>query len=299
MKILQDTDVRARIDFAQAIRVVEQALIRRDQDNFVSPPRLYIGNHNGDLTFTVGGDRDSGAFGFRVYPRFRGVEESSQFTAIFDASNGTLRAIVLGDYLGAARTGAIGGVAIKHLAPQSVEVLAVIGAGVQAETQIRAACQVRQFKEIRVFSRTRAAREKFVERMSELVAPEVIATDTVASALRDCQVLITATSSKRPVFDIADLPPNVHINAVGPKYSEAHELPAEISQRSPRWITDSPEQLASDGPPAFLADLTAAQIEDLSSVMQSALVGGPTSGISIFLSVGLSGTEPLVAETLL
>ena len=52
--------------------------------------------------------------------------------------------------------------------------------------------------------------------------------DDLRTALRDCDLVCCATSSSEPVFDVADLPPQVHVNAIGSFRPTMRELPAEL-----------------------------------------------------------------------
>ena len=74
---------------------------------------------------------------------------------VFDASNGAPAAFLLdGGFITDLRTGAAGGVAARHLAPERVEVVAVIGTGAQARHQVEALGQVRPgLAQVRVWGR--------------------------------------------------------------------------------------------------------------------------------------------------
>ena len=63
---------------------------------------------------------------------------------VFDARDGSPAAVLLDHgYLTDVRTGAAGGVAARHLAPERVETVAVIGTGLQARCQLDALGVVR------------------------------------------------------------------------------------------------------------------------------------------------------------
>lgn len=90
--------------------------LARAGNRLISPPRHHVSfPDRGDLVFTVGGVLgDKPLAGFRVYETFDGAEHS-QIVAVWSADNAKLKGIVLGERLGNLRTGAIGGVAIRHL----------------------------------------------------------------------------------------------------------------------------------------------------------------------------------------
>ncbi|WP_206885876.1 ornithine cyclodeaminase family protein [Alicyclobacillus mali (ex Roth et al. 2021)] len=202
MRIIQDAEVRSLIDMVTAISVMERAFAMHARGDLHAPPRFHVENDRARLVFTagtVGGD--DGCMGFRVYPAL-GVNtpEGQQFVAIY-GSDGVLEGIVLGDTLGQMRTGAIGGVALKHMTRPDVRVLAVIGTGRQAETQLEAAVQVRPFEEIRVYSRDAEKRKAFARRMSQQLRRDIVVADEVERCVRGAHVVICATNSRTPVFD--------------------------------------------------------------------------------------------------
>ncbi|TNE39012.1 MAG: ornithine cyclodeaminase family protein [Alphaproteobacteria bacterium] len=296
MRIIHDEEVRERFDFSRAIDEIERILAARSHGAFRAPARHYQGNDIGDLAFTIGGDAAEGTFGFRVYPRYRAAGSNSQFTAVYDATTGVLEGLVFGDYLGAARTGAIGGAAVKRMAPENAETLALLGTGLQAETQLRAACEVRTFKSVRIFSRDQEKREAFCERMATLVSADLIPVENAESALEGANVAITATNAKSPICDSGAFESVAHINAIGPKFRRANELPEKLYGMMDLMVSDSLEQITDyDLPESLLRAKAFAGLEDLAKITTPKR---PPATRSLFLSVGLAGTEPCVARLL-
>ncbi|TNE56984.1 MAG: ornithine cyclodeaminase family protein [Alphaproteobacteria bacterium] len=296
MRLIHDEEVRERLEFSKAIEEIERILEARSKGVFCSPARHYEGNEIGDLAFTIGGDAVEGSYGFRVYPRYRNAGPDSQFTAVYDAASGRLEGLVFGDYLGAARTGAIGGVAIKRMAPEGAETLALLGTGLQAETQLRAACEVSSFKTVKVFSRDAQKCENFCTRMSAWVSPELVPSGSAEEALDGVQVAITATNAKRPVCAGKAFASIAHINAIGPKFHHASELPPDLYGMMDTMVCDSLEQIGDYESPTDLLQAKAfGQLEDLAMVTK---LKRPPVERSLFLSVGLAGTEPCIARLL-
>ena len=64
------------------------------------------------------------------------------------------------------RTGAAGGVAVKYLARPDATRLGLIGAGVQARTQVAAIIKVRPIQEIVVYDRHLTCSHPFAEKMA-------------------------------------------------------------------------------------------------------------------------------------
>ena len=118
------------------------------------------------------------------------------------------------------RTAAVSAVATRAMAAEDARVLAILGSGVQARSHAEALRLVRDFEEIRVWSRTPEHAERFA---AEVGARAMSAAD----AVREADVVVTATSSMDPVLKGAWLKPGAHVNAVGWRGPEGRELDDE------------------------------------------------------------------------
>ena len=258
----------------------------------------------GDLTFTIGGVAgDDALAGFRVYDTFdTDGAPHTQIVAIWDARDGSLQGLILGERLGDLRTGAIGGLAIRHMARPDSETLGMIGSGAQARTQIAAAATVRRLRNVRVYSRnagksTRLCRGDEPQRLDLDITPVASAREAVVGA----DIVICATSSDVPVIEAAWLAPGTHVNTLGPKTRDRHELSVGVAERAAVIATNSPAQTRAYGAPFFLEGSPAlARMVDLADVVAGKAVARPSAdAITLFCSIGLAGTEVLVGDAIL
>jgi len=302
--ILSDEDLARLIDMRSAIDAVEPAFRARTAGTLVSPPRHHVVFPGyGDLVFTIGGTVGEDAVaGFRVYETFAGAgPQRSQVVAVWDARNGALRGLVLGDRLGELRTGAIGGVAIRYMAPRTAEIVAVIGSSAQARTQLEAAATVRRLRAVKVYSRSAKNRLAFATEMAERLGLAISPVTTAREAVEGADIVLCATTSAVPVIDAAWLAPDVHINTVGPKTRTRHELGLDIAERATVIATDSLEQARAYREPFFLDGSPAmGRMIDLAELVSGNTAARPAgSAVTLFCSVGLAGTEILVAAAAL
>jgi len=139
---------------------------------------------------------------------------------LVDPETGAPLAIMDGRLITEMRTAAVSAAATKLLTGPDAKVLAILGSGVQAHSHIEALRVVRKFKEIRVWSPTREHAERF--------AKEIGATATSAEeAVRDADVIVTATNSTTPVLKGSWLKPGCHVNAIGACRPDWRELDDE------------------------------------------------------------------------
>jgi len=100
-------------------------------------------------------------------------------------------------------------------------VLALLGAGVQARAHLEVLRHVRQFEEVRVWNHHREKAEQFA-------AEHGIKAMKVEDAVREADVIVTATSAREPILKGEWLKPGTHVNAVGASRPDWRELDDDV-----------------------------------------------------------------------
>lgn len=284
MKLLTDADV-SRFPVAQAVAAMRAALLLHAQGQLNAPPRLSIAG----LTFTVGATPD--AFGFRAYPSLETPLEE-QLVAVWNAQ-GQVKGVIVGSALGPLRTSALGAVAADVLARPDASRLGLIGSGVQAKAHALAVATVRPLSKVLIYSRDAANRQKLAAELSDLGLPAEAA-ESAEQVCAENDLLTLATNSAVPVIQAEWVRPGTHVCTLGPKEKERCELPPELLERCAMIVTDSLAQLgASSGGHV----LSGAAVRALGECVQSP-PPRRSEDITLFLSVGLSGTEVMLAREL-
>ena len=150
----------------------------------------------------------------------RGTPTHMATIFLVDPQTGTPLAIMDGRLITEMRTAAVSAAATNLLASPDAVVLAILGSGVQARSHVEALRLIREFKEIRVWSPTREHAERFAR---EIGAKSMSAEE----AVRDADVVVTATNSKTSVLKGARLKPGSHVNAIGACRPDWRELDDE------------------------------------------------------------------------
>ncbi len=112
------------------------------------------------------------------------------------------------------RVGATNGLAARFLAPPDARVYALLGSGWQAGAQAMAMAAVRPLREIRVYSPTRANRERFAAEMTDRLGIEVRAVESARAAVAGADIVGSATNSITPVLEADWLEPHAHVSCV-------------------------------------------------------------------------------------
>lgn len=241
MLALSAADIRRLVPMGRAIDLVEVAFQELSGGRAQAPLRTPLHLREGATTLVMPAYVPSAAaLGVKVVSVVmanpgRGLPTISALVTMFDHDTGQPLAVMDGRYLTALRTGAVSGAATRSLARVDATVLTVIGAGVQAMTQARAVAEVRSIERINVVARSRESQQRFVAE-AERDWPElarVIRIDRdLASAVREADIICTATTSAEPVFDDRDVLPGTHINGVGSFTPAMREIPGATIARA-------------------------------------------------------------------
>jgi ornithine cyclodeaminase/alanine dehydrogenase-like protein (mu-crystallin family) len=196
--------------------------------------------------------------------------------------------------LGQIRTGAASGLATKFMAPENAATLAIIGSGFQARTQLEATRTVRQFSDVRVWSRDPAKRAAFAAETNTR------AVETAEQAVRGAQIVITATNAKEPVIASEWIDPGAHINVMGSNQANRREVPAELVHRADCIAVDSIEQARMEAGDLVMAlneeDWSRPRIVELKDVVAArAQVRTAPGQITLFKSIGLAVEDVIAA----
>ncbi|MFB0536273.1 MAG: ornithine cyclodeaminase family protein, partial [Anaerolineae bacterium] len=250
LRVLSQNDVRRAVSMAQAIEIVKGAFAQLSAGQAVVPIRtqLEVARHEGITLFMPAYLQESDDLGVKivsVFPRNleAGLPTIHALVAVVDAETGCPAAVMDGTYLTALRTGAASGAATDLLARTDARVAAVFGAGTQGRTQLEAVCQVRDIEKSWIYDINREAAEQYAEEMGERggrIPGDIIVASSPTEAVREADVICTATTSKSPVFADANLKAGVHINAIGAFTPEMQEVPEETIKRA-RLVVDSRE----------------------------------------------------------
>lgn len=293
--VLDDGDVKKTLKMGDVVRMIEVALREKANGTLVAPPRFRIDAPKGSLVFTAGGAvGKEKVVGFRVYGTFHTeFSDRDQLVAVFDSENGRCKGLVLGELIGAMRTGAIGGVAIKYMANPHAKVLGILGSGFQARTQLEAASIVRKLTLVKVYSPTKIHRVLFAKEMKRKLGLNVIAVDSAREAVDNSDILVCATTSNKPIFDPKWLKEGVHINSIGP-----NEIDEKALNLCSSIATDSLAQLQQKPkPPTIIEPRYKKIVGELENLVVGKVKARRTiHDISLFCSMGLAGTEVVVAN---
>ncbi len=299
MRFLSQKDLKQLLRMEEVIEAVENAFREYGEGKYRMPVRysLEIPELEGTLLLMpafLGGSEVMGSKLVSVYPQNpqKGLPSVMALYILNDAKTGQPLAVMDGTYLTGIRTGATSAIASKYLARKSSTVLGIFGAGVQAEFQLWALKTSFPLKKVLVYSRTLARAEIFAREMSRKYQIPVEPMSQPEEVVKDSDILVTATTSKVPVFQGREVTPGTHINAIGAFTPQAREVDEDLVQAAKIVVDTYEGTQAEAGDLLIPIQMGLITMEDIYAEL-SELVMGQKAGrtndqeITLFKSVGV------------
>ena len=295
---LTEDEVGRLLPMDACVEAVEAAFRQWGEGRADNRPRARAAVSGAMLHVLAAGSDVWGRLAAKVYATSRA---GARFVVLlFDASGADLLAVIEADRLGQTRTGAASAVASRWLAREEARTLAILGTGWQARSQAKAVSIVRPLEAIRAFGRDRGRLVEFCRETETACGVTTLPCASAEEAVRGADIVVTATSSARPVLEGAWLRPGVHLNAVGGNRIERRELDDATVAGADRIVVDSLEQARLEAGD-LLAPGRGEPLEravELKDVVTGARPGRrDDTEITLFKSLGI-GLEDLAAASL-
>jgi alanine dehydrogenase len=253
MLILSRRDVLDLLALSDCIGAVEGAFRLHAEGRTFGPGVLAV--HAADGSFHI---KVAGLVGERRYfaaktnanfpgnPRRFGLPTIQGTVVLADATTGAPLAMMDSGSVTALRTGAATAVAAKFLARRDARAATIVGCGVQGEMQLAALATVLPLQRAWVLDTDLARAESLAARAEASLGLHVEALKDLRAALRESDVCVTCTPSRRAFVMTADVVPGTFIAAVGADNRGKQELePALVA--SATIVVDVLEQCAEIG----------------------------------------------------
>ncbi len=236
MLILTADDVRKALPMNEAIEAMKKAYGSLSNGTAVVPlrTRLPIPNSEALTLFMPSfvNSQDGNALAIKVVSLFptnppRGLAYIQAAVLVFDPETGQAIALLEGSSLTAIRTGAASG----------------------AATDLLSRCTARKIETAFVFDADTEKAKLFAEEMrgKGLVPKDIRIASTAREAIEQADIICTATTSLKPVFDDKHIQAGTHISAVGSYTPDMQEVPAETLQRAKIFVDSRTASLEEAG----------------------------------------------------
>lgn len=251
---------------------------------------------------------ERGAFGLKaicVFPQnpAQGKDAHQGAVTLFSRDTGELLALMNASEITAIRTAAVSAVATRLLARENAHQLAIIGAGVQARTHLKALACVRSIKHARVAARNIEHAAQLAAEMQPYVSFPIEAVRKNEDAIRGADLIVTATSSLEPVISREWISAGAHVNAIGTHSPNSREIDSATMAAAQIFVDRRESALNESGDYLLAAKEGVIGPENILGEIGELLTGaklGRTSEdqITLFKSLGLAIEDVVCAEYL-
>ena len=221
---------------------------------------------------------------------------------VFDAANGSLKAVVDGTEVTRRRTACMSALAADYLARRDSRQLLVCGAGALAPHAALAHATVRPIERIEVWARREEAAELVVEKLqSQRGDLEIRVATNLAEACRRADIVTSQTSSPNPIIFGEWITPGTHLDFVGSHDPNKRECDDEVARISKIYVDVLETAMREAGDiliPLNSGVISKAQIVGDLSDLTRRIVDGRNSDeeITLFKSTGSSLADLAAAE---
>jgi alanine dehydrogenase len=231
MRILSRRDVLELLTLRDCIAAVEAAFRLHAEGRTFGPGVLGVPAQGGGFHIKAAGlvsDRSYFAAktnaNFPDNPRRCGLPTIQGTVVLADAQTGTPLAVMDSGSVTALRTGAATAVAAKFLARRDARSATIVGCGVQGEIQLAALAAVLPLQHAWVLDTDHTRAESLAARAEPKLGIRVEAGRDLGSALRQSDVGVTCTPSRRAFVAREDIAAGTFIAAVGADSQGKQEL---------------------------------------------------------------------------
>ena len=166
--------------------------------------------------------------------RERGLPRASALIILNCPDTGMPLAVMDGTLISAMRTGAMTGLGVRYLAPRKTRKIGMIGAGVQARTQILGLyTAIPDVEQIALVNREISRAEAVADECRQRWGIPVCAVETSDEALADADVALTVTTAHEPLMFARQIKPGaLTVQLAG------HECEFALIQQCRKIVTD-------------------------------------------------------------
>ncbi|MGC8816729.1 MAG: alanine dehydrogenase [Candidatus Hadarchaeum sp.] len=252
--LLSKKEIEGLISMREVINAVEKAFIAKGLGKVQMPPKSYINfeKYGGDFRVMPAYLEDMDAAGVKIVnvhprnPKEHRLPTVMATILLLDPKTGAPLTIMDGTLITNLRTGAGGAVAAKYLARRDSRVVAMLGAGVQARTQLLGLNEVLKIEEVRINDTNPKNASRFAAEMEEELGVETKVFPRVKETVETADVIVTTTPSTKPILMNEHVRSGTHINAIGADAPGKQELDPAILLRA-KVVVDDIEQAIHGG----------------------------------------------------
>lgn len=247
MRYLSPSDIRQALSYEEMMAAVEEAFLLFAQGQCAMADRSALTQGRTTLATMpcfAGGYAATKLIASSPDNARRGLPSLYGTVLLSQGDTGQPVALLEGNTLTALRTGAIGGLAARHLAPEGAASAGLVGCGVQGLHQLAFLCQVRPIHTVYLYNHGNKDLGPFCRQLEAMAAPKTFTIELCPdpdTLLTKSDIVVTATPATAPLF--ADDPAPFRgkcLIAIGSWQPEMREIPEAIWQATQEVFLELP-----------------------------------------------------------
>ncbi len=247
MRYLNPSDIRQALSYEEMMAAVEEAFLLFAQGQCAMADRSALTQGRTTLATMpcfAGGYAATKLIASSPDNARRGLPSLYGTVLLSQGDTGQPVALLEGNTLTALRTGAIGGLAARHLAPEGAASAGLVGCGVQGLHQLAFLCQVRPIHTVYLYNHGSKDLGPFCRQLEAMAAPKTFTIELCPdpdTLLTKSDIVVTATPATAPLF--ADDPAPFRgkcLIAIGSWQPEMREIPEAIWQATQEVFLELP-----------------------------------------------------------
>lgn len=251
--IINRSDILSIVRELDLVDAMEEGFIKYSRGETVVPPvgELVFTDPPGDTHIKYGYIKGADYYCIKIASGFYnnpslGLSSSQGMMLLFNQKTGEPVSVLLDDgELTNLRTAAAGALAAKYFAPETVEAIGIIGAGIQGSLQLEQLKDIVRCRKVFLWDIDPENSINMKNKMEGIFKIDIMNSPSEVAQRSD--LIITATPSENPLIELDDVRPGTHITAVGSDTAAKQELSSELTGNADLLIADSIEQSKTRG----------------------------------------------------
>lgn len=309
MIVLSKKEIEELVELNEMMDQIEEAYRIYGTGEYYMPPRPSVEHENKTLMYMPCYTKDIiGTKILSIFPENAalGLPSIDGVVLLNDRTTGAPVAVLDGQAVTAYRTGAVGGVGIRHLSREDCHTVGIVGAGVQGFHLALYACAARNIHTVFVYNHSDRDIREYLDRLEKTIDNpdiKVVQCKTVEELTGLSDIICTATPAVRPVLpDDRKLLEGKCIIAVGSYTPQMREIPDAIWDLVDKVYIELPYACEESGDlsqPLSEGRLTKDKIMLMDQYLASGTQKGVSKGTTYFKSVGMGLFDICIAQKLL
>lgn len=235
MIVLGKKEIEELANLEEMMDTIEEAYRIYGSGDFFMPERPVVEHDNKTLMYMPCYTKDViGTKMLTIFPENAkfGLPSIDGVVLLNDSRTGAPLSILDGQSVTAYRTGAVGGVAVRHLSREDCHTVGIVGAGTQGFHLALYACAARKIHTVYVYNHSSRDLTEYLARLEKAIdnpGVKVVQCKSVEELVKNSEIICTATPSEKPVLpEDKELLEGKCIIAIGSYTPSMREIPDVI-----------------------------------------------------------------------